>query len=87
MAEPKLLIEEKEPIFHVVMNREKYGLTESDARRQDMADEYAVVAETNANAGVIIYGKYNGDWLANPWSTRFLVRELLGELNIKINNQ
>jgi hypothetical protein len=87
MTEPKPLIEGKEPIYHVVVTPERFGITKVGARLQDMADEYAIVADEKANAGLIIYGKYNGVWRPNPWSTRFLIKDLLEKLNIKINNQ
>lgn len=63
-------------IFRVVMNPERYGLNNSAAKYQDMAEEYVVCEDSMANAGIIIYGKFNGEWVANP-SARFLVRELL----------
>lgn len=85
MKDSKLEIEGKKPIFHVVTNRKKFGLTKLDAKLQDMAYEYAIVADEKANAGLIAYGKYNGVWRPNPWSTRFLIRELLEMLDIKIN--
>lgn len=72
-----LLIEGREPIFHVKMDAHKFGLSEAGAMLQDMAEEYVVVADEKANAGLLVYGKYNGTWRANPWSTRFLIRVLL----------
>lgn len=87
MTEPKLLIQGKEPIYHVVMDAAKLGLTPKQARRQDMASEYAIICDKKASAGIMVYGKFNGEWSANPWSTRFLIRELLEKINIKINEQ
>ncbi len=68
-----------EIIFHVVMDRNKYGLSHEEAMRHDMAAEYAVVEEPLASAGIIVFAKYDKDshWIENPWSTRFLIRELL----------
>ena len=44
------------PIFHAKMDRHKFGLSEEEAMLQDMAEEYAVVADEKANAGLIVYG-------------------------------
>ncbi|MDQ5929089.1 MAG: hypothetical protein QG594_867 [Bacteroidota bacterium] len=50
---------------------------------EDMAQEYAIIAEPNANAGLMVYGKHlDGNWAANPWSVRFLIRELLEKIGI-----
>jgi hypothetical protein len=72
-----------QPIFHVVMDRNKYGLSTTDVLMQDMAEEYAIVSEPEANGGIIIYGMYNGVWASNPFSLRFLVRELLERIKIQ----
>ena len=79
-----LLIEGREPIFHVKMEAHKLGLSEVGAMLQDMAEEYAVVADEKANAGLIVYGKYNGVWRVNPWSTRFLIRILLENSGVSL---
>ena len=71
-------------IFHVVMDIEKMGLTKKQAMHQDMAQEYAVVTVTEGHAGIMVYAKYNDSWQANPWSTRFLIRELLERINITL---
>jgi len=84
--EEKLLINGVEPIFHVVMDKNKFELTEEDAMWQDMADEYAVVVKSEANAGLIVYGKFNGEWKANPWSVRFLIRVLLENSGICLSS-
>jgi len=79
-----LLVDGRTPIFHVVMDRDKLGLTEREARFQDMADEYAVVSEPEANGGIIVYAKYKGEWFVNPWSTRFLIRVLLQNMGVPV---
>ena len=79
------LVEGYAPIYRVKMNKERFGLTDEDAMLQDLAEEYAVCADEKANAGLIVYGKYNGNWRANPWSTRFLVRDLLEKIGISIS--
>ena len=75
----------KVPIFHVTMDRHRFGLSEVGAMLQDMAEEYAVVSDEKANAGLIVYGKYNGVWRLNPWSTRFLIRILLENCGIPLS--
>lgn len=72
-----VLVDGRLPIFHVKMDRHKFGLSKEGVMLQDMAEEYAVVVDEKANAGLIVYGKYNGVWRGNPWSTRFLIRILL----------
>lgn len=79
-----LLVEGRLPVFHCVMDRNKFGLSKDDAMLQDMAEEYAVVADEKANAGLIVYGKYNGVWCVNPWSTRFLIRILLENSGVSL---
>lgn len=49
-----------------------------------MPDEYAVVADEEANAGVIIYAKYHGVWCVNPSSTSFLIRILLENSGVSL---
>lgn len=78
------LIDGKKPIFHVVMDRQKFGLSHDEAMRQDMASEYAVISDPQANGGLIVYAKYRGEWSANPWSTRFLIRVLLENSGIEL---
>jgi len=45
----------------------------------DIALEYAVVACPTALGGVIVYGRYQSGWVANP-SERHVIRHLLGEM-------
>ena len=80
----RLLVDGRLPIFHVKMDRHKFGLSEEGAMLQDMAEEYAVVADEKANAGLIVYGKYSGVWRVNPWSTRFLIRVLLENSGVSL---
>ena len=47
------------------------------SRHDDIAEEYRVYQNDEANGGVIVEAKYNGEWIVNPWSTRPLVRHLL----------
>lgn len=79
-----VLVDGRMPIFHVKMDRKKFGLSEEGAMLQDMAEEYAVIAEEKANAGLIVYGKYKGVWRLNPWSTRFLIRILLEKSGVSL---
>jgi hypothetical protein len=80
----RLLVDGRLPIFHVVMDRHKMGLSHDEAMKQDMASEYAIVADPQANGGLIVYAKYHGEWSANPWSTRFLIRVLLENSGVSL---
>lgn len=84
MDEFESLIDGYRPIFWVAPKKEHFGLTAEGAMLQDLAQEYAVCADPNANAGLIVYGKYNDNWRPNPWSTRFLIRILLEKIGITI---
>lgn len=75
-AENSLILDDKTPSFHAKLSYKDFGLTAEMSRIQDMPDEYAIVRDKAANGGVIVYGKYNGKWVANP-SCRFLVRIFL----------
>lgn len=76
-------IEGKEVIFHCKPSPDDFGLTKDTAWGQDLAEEYAVVKiEGIYCAGIMVYGKYNGEWKANPWSARFLIRVLLDKINV-----
>lgn len=44
---------------------------------EDLADAYAVVETPEADSGIIVYAKYNGEWEANPWGLRPLIKHLL----------
>jgi hypothetical protein len=69
-------------IYYVAMPKDRYGLTESEAMHQDMPKAYAVVSRPEANAGIMVYGHYRGKWIANPGSSRFLIRHLLEKVGI-----
>jgi hypothetical protein len=73
-------------IYHAELNANWFGLTISEAQQQDMPSEYAVVESTDANAGIIIFGKYSDEWVYNP-SCRFLVRILLEKIYINLNTK
>ena len=72
-------IEGRKVIFHFKSTPEMFGLSDKDAEYADMADEYAVV-KIPANAGIMIYGKFNDQWKANP-SGRFAIRYLLESIS------
>jgi hypothetical protein len=83
METAKLLIDGKEPVFHCVMDSKKFGLTKEEADFQGMPEEYAIIAEPKANAGISVYAKYhsNAGWkIDTSFKTRFLVMELLGNI-------
>ena len=44
------------------------------------AAEYIIVRENEASSGIVIYGKFNDEWSANPWSTRPLIKQLCNEI-------
>jgi hypothetical protein len=73
-------------IYHAELNAAWFGLTIGQAKQQEMPSEYAVVQSTDANAGIIIYGKYSDEWIYNP-SCRFLVRILLEKIYINLNTK
>ena len=77
------LVDGKLPVFHVVMDARKMGLSHDEALMQDMASEYAIVSDPKANGGLIVYGKYRGQWVPNP-ATRFLIRVLLENSGIAL---
>lgn len=74
----------RKPIFYWVPNLEELGLTPEQAGMQDLAQAFAVVAEPKANGGILVYAKYRDVWEVNPWSTRFLIRELLERAGIDV---
>lgn len=47
----------------------------------DQALEYSVRAVSDACSGLVVYGRYQRGWIANP-SLRPVVRELLERLNV-----
>jgi hypothetical protein len=44
----------------------------------DVARGYVVVSITEGDAGVMVFGRYGSEWKANPWSSRPVVKRLLG---------
>lgn len=42
---------------------------------EDIAEEYIIVDDPNV--GPMVYGLYNGTWMANPYNMRPVVRHLL----------
>jgi len=50
--------------------------------REDIAEEYCIVEKPEAYSGIILFAKYNGKWMCNPWSPRPIIRHLLVELAI-----
>uniref|UniRef100_A0A6M3K899 Uncharacterized protein n=1 Tax=viral metagenome TaxID=1070528 RepID=A0A6M3K899_9ZZZZ len=46
----------------------------------DLPEAYRVIESEKAAGGIIVYAKYHGEWEANPWNTRTLIRQLLAEL-------
>lgn len=48
-------------------------------RFNDLATAYAVVKDSKATFGIIVYAKHHGKWEANPPSTREVVAKMLAE--------
>jgi hypothetical protein len=46
----------------------------------DIAEQYLVVEVPQALSGLIVYAKYHGEWHANPWTSRPLIRHLLKQV-------
>lgn len=68
-------------IYYVEMQPEAFGYTPDEARDRDMPMAYAIVTNSDANAGIIVYAIYdNGEgWIINPWGTRYLTVILMRE--------
>ncbi len=43
------------------------------------ASEYIIVENKEASSGIVVYGKFNDKWSANPWSSRPLIKQLRAE--------
>ena len=52
----------------------------------DIADEYAIV-RCPVQPGVMTLARYGERWVANPWSTRPVIAELLRRLNDNATTQ
>ncbi len=46
----------------------------------DLPEAYRVSENNDATCGIVIEARWHGEWKANPWNTRTLVRHLLREL-------
>lgn len=49
----------------------------------DIAEHYAVAECPQAGSGLVVYARYRGEWAANPFNCRPVVRVLLGMLAAK----
>ncbi len=52
----------------------------------DLPKAYKVEENDKATCGIVISGKYHGEWVTNPWNTRTLVKHLLDE-NAELRQQ
>jgi len=43
----------------------------------DLPEAYRVVEHDKAVGGIVVYARWKGEWEANPWSMRPLIRHLL----------
>lgn len=50
----------------------------------DLAHEYSIRAVPEAASGLIVYGRFDHGWVANPWTARPIIRELLIRLGIEL---
>lgn len=50
---------------------------------EDIADEYVVIEREAAVGGIIVYARYRGEWIANPWNLRHLLRRVLRQTRIE----
>jgi hypothetical protein len=75
-----LAIDGHKVIYYAQMPPDRYGLTASEAMHLDMPKAYAVV-ECAPCGGIMVYGYYRNEWIANP-NSRFLVRHLLEKSGI-----
>jgi len=63
----------------------KISFDENDPHRHDdVAEEYAIEQCEDASAGLVVWAKYHGEWMANPWSERPIIAVLLAELDFPI---
>jgi hypothetical protein len=53
---------------------------------EDVAEEYVIELNPEAQSGIILWGRYHENWIANPWTARPVIRRLLSELNIIAEN-
>lgn len=61
--------------WEVPENLRKYKVDE------DLAEAYRVVKCDEAVSGIIVYFRWKGEWKANPWNTRSLIRHLIDQLS------
>jgi hypothetical protein len=57
--------------------------TDKVTEYDDLAEEYIVVRDEEAVSNLIVWGRFNGRWIANP-SGRPVIRELLRRFGISI---
>ena len=46
----------------------------------DCADEYAIEMRESALGGLILWARWGDKWEPNPWSERYVLRQLLQEM-------
>lgn len=51
----------------------------SDRRHSNEAEEYIVEESPEVDSGIVIYGRYGDEIIANTWSNRALVKHLVTE--------
>lgn len=77
----KVSVVESENSEHEIIFEYVFPTATAEDTLADRPDGYRVVDAPEARNGVIIYALYHGQWRANPWNTRSLVRVLLEKLH------
>lgn len=78
MAEPRNDLKKYDDEAHII-----YRWANSNSGRDRMqaneAEEYIVTEGIEADSGIVIYGRYGVEIIANTWSNRALVKHLITE--------
>ena len=79
-------MERKEPTENIIWSwiptEDQKSICDRNEIISDLAEEYRILKIPDKfPGGIIIWGKYHGDWHANP-SGRYVVAELLRELEV-----
>lgn len=48
----------------------------------NIPEEYRIIKNEKASAGIVIEAKYYGKWSKNPWNNRVLIKHLLDIIQI-----
>ena len=70
-------IESKNIIWQWKPETKPYDLDDLH-RHDDIAEEYVIEMVESADSGIVLWGKFRGDWVI-PWSARPVITKLLNE--------